>query len=487
MASEEAIGNIRRRRWIVLSYLLLGGLIGLPIWIWTTSIWRAPLSYEEMDMYDHNIQDLINVKIPVYLNVGTEFPDLVKSTQLVVNRKLEDRGIKQWNLEILSGRGDANSYNVAFRLGEDDEYIISEVSRDVLITYSIDSVSLGVVPELVSIILVDHLFADELSLLEDAIGQKKQGLDNSDSSDKIVSYSPNYHLTFSLFYGGGDKISWDISQALDEHFAHLKESYARISNLTIDTQVQYYSDLGCNIHHDEENNQWLLDHNDLSTFVNFAEWSLTSIHSYPTLHFILYIPSPKQSPMIIVDSNTNSFSIPQWGGVQIWNKPEASKSHLTVSDLLPILETFSSQFLGLVGAPVHPKSPVIRLDFLSRLSTIRALISASHTLGSLHRLSQSLPDIAIPQPVLYAVKSALLAIQGSLYSLSTGQFTQAIKLAGDALRQSENAFFEKEMVQQAFFPEEHKVAIYLPLLGPIGIVLLMGTLRCFKEFKTHGW
>lgn len=38
-----------------------------------------------------------------------------------------------------------------------------------------------------------------------------------------------------------------------------------------------------------------------------------------------------------------------------------------------------------------------------------------------------------------------------------------------------------------YFPDEHKIAVYLPLLGPIGVPLLMGLLREVKnlvvEFK----
>lgn len=43
------------------------------------------------------------------------------------------------------------------------------------------------------------------------------------------------------------------------------------------------------------------------------------------------------------------------------------------------------------------------------------------------------------------------------------------------------------MVGQMYFPDEHKIAVYLPLLGPIGVPLVMGLLREAKnlvvEFK----
>ena len=33
------------------------------------------------------------------------------------------------------------------------------------------------------------------------------------------------------------------------------------------------------------------------------------------------------------------------------------------------------------------------------------------------------------------------------------------------------------MVGQVYFPDEHKVAVYLPLLGPVGVPLFMGAAR----------
>lgn len=50
-------------------------------------------------------------------------------------------------------------------------------------------------------------------------------------------------------------------------------------------------------------------------------------------------------------------------------------------------------------------------------------------------------------------------------------------------------FFEKSMVGQVYFPEEHKVAVYLPLLGPVGVPLLMSGMkeivRLVKDLKTR--
>lgn len=53
------------------------------------------------------------------------------------------------------------------------------------------------------------------------------------------------------------------------------------------------------------------------------------------------------------------------------------------------------------------------------------------------------------------------------------------------MQAAHNAFW-KMMVQQMYFPQEHKIAVYMPLLGPILIVMTMGLLRVVKEYKSTG-
>jgi phosphatidylinositol glycan class S len=145
------------------------------------------------------------------------------------------------------------------------------------------------------------------------------------------------------------------------------------------------------------------------------------------------------------------------------------------------MDGFASQLLRLLGAPRVPRSPAVRLDALKRISASRALVGAAASLGSLHRLSQSLPDIAIPKPVFASVDAALEHMSVALSALSSGDWNLAVFNAGLALTSAEAAFFDKMMVQQAFFPSEHNIAIYMPLLGPLAIVMFMGSVRLFKE------
>lgn len=480
MVNSEPTQGIMTRRWILLSYLAVVILLGIPMWLHTTSIYRAPLNYEEMDFYDKSMADLIDINIPVYLNVESQFPDLALATQLLIDKELKENGVHGWRLKIVPGEGSSKDYNIGFRLGEQDSYVISDISREIMITYTLQSVSIGQIPQYVVAVLMDHIFKDEIEMYK----HKEEQRDDT----KVLQYSPKYHLTFSLFYGGGDAISWEMTEALQEYFSPLQDCLESTFNLTIDTQIQFYSEIGSIPSKDKDNQNhtvWSLEKDDLSTFINFAEWSLTSIHSYPTLHFILYVPDKLHTPLIIKDSSTNSFTVPQWGGVIIDNILPVSDQpkHITQKELEPVLETFSFQFLNLIGIPSNPNSLFIRLDILSRISAVRTLMATASALGSLRRLSQSLPDIAIPQPVLISVQDSMVLLKRSLEALHNGDWSTSIVSAGESLEKAQKAFFDKMMVQQVFFPEEHKIAIYMPLLGPIGIVMGMGLVREIKAWK----
>ena len=58
----------------------------------------------------------------------------------------------------------------------------------------------------------------------------------------------------------------------------------------------------------------------LGLAVNTVESVLASQSStHPALNMILYIPPIESSPMTISKSATNSFLIPRWGGVTVYN------------------------------------------------------------------------------------------------------------------------------------------------------------------------
>ena len=316
---------------------------------------------------------------------------------------------------------------------------------------------------------------------------------------RAVKTSPTYHLTFSLFTAEGAPSSWAVEAALKSHIEPLVTALSATSNFTITTQIQMYSPFSSAIPlYKVENLEGVfLKEDDLSAFVNAAEWPLSpSIGQGPTLHFILYVPKRDQLPLTILEDKGASWLVPQWGGITILNPPLVTHpetriqtiiNQLNEEELRSAFETFAKQLLSLLGVPAstcqgHSLPLSLRLQTNKRLSGLALYFRASSTLGSLARLAEHLSNIPIPKHVATLVDDTIVNLQESLQSFRDSEWDRALRHSTKAFEQSEKAFFDKAMVGQVYFPDEHKIAVYLPLLGPIGVPLVVGLFREIRRF-----
>jgi phosphatidylinositol glycan class S len=185
----------------------------------------------------------------------------------------------------------------------------------------------------------------------------------------------------------------------------------------------------------------------LTHFINSAEWNLASaVSNSPAIHFILYIPPQKTSPLLVVRSDgialnliigsllpSNAFLIPQWGGIVIENFPKTNgRKHLSTSDLHPIIETFTQQLLTLLGVvPVEIDDKLFalaikadlfqvtiksdtqhgltgwELDGLLRRSAVQNIADTVSTLKSLSSMLQALKTIAVQDNITILVNRAI--------------------------------------------------------------------------------
>lgn len=308
---------------------------------------------------------------------------------------------------------------------------------------------------------------------------------------RSFKYSPTYHLTLSLFTPTAAPNDWDIEGALADYLSPLLSTLSSMSNFSVDTQVQLFATTSTSIQspqYNEGKKLWQLRQADLSGFINAAEWPLSpSIGEGPTINFITYVPAEEQQPLLIEESGASSWLIPQWGGVQILNlaqgKGASVPPKLTKEHLEPAMQTFSHQLLSLIGLSETPASLPLRISTLTRVHTASLIFSASSTLGALARLTQTLPSIAIPDSVLHSVQSTISHLDQACSDLRDGQFQSALEAARVAEAEAEHAFFERSMVGQVYFPDEHKVAVYLPLLGPVAVPLLMAAIKEIRALR----
>lgn len=293
---------------------------------------------------------------------------------------------------------------------------------------------------------------------------------------RSLRYAPTYHLTFSLFTSGPLPSSWDIETAIDEYMKPVLDVLSPIHNFTIDTQVQLYATPGVQ-------NQ-VLNKEDLSSFINAAEWPLSpSIGGAPTINFLVFvgnqtIATAPQSSGDGEGSTAHSWLIPQWGTVYLLALPHDT-THLGASSLKQPLLTFTSHLLSLTGTPQSGSLP-LRLSTLARIRSADLLLRASSTLGSLARLALALPSISIPGSVADGVSKTMSHLRLACETLGDAEGLAHARIAE---AEAERAFFEKSMVGQLYFPDEHKIAVYLPLLGPVAVPLVMGLINELKAWR----
>lgn len=500
--SKDEGSNIKFIRRVIVGIILaIAVSFGLPLFFSTTTIYRAELPINQINDKVVNFGNEVSFRIPVYLDLPNSLEHFIPTAQNYIDDKLRSRFPQLdniWSLElkrINSNVREERDYIVKFEYiepptGEDESlptesFYISPFSKTSVLTLTDAVVNAKKVDDFLSVILLDQVFKEEIEQINRLINEESK---TSTSKDVVLPYSPKYNIVFSLLTEEGKSISWDIEKS-SELLKPIFKKLAPFANFTISSQIQYYSTLTNSPIYDENENAFIIPEEDLSTFINHGDWNLITHDINPTINFIVYFGQSNydHKPLLVDKSKTNSFLIPQWGGVNVFNKEytEGHSINIDENDLIPIMETFTSQLFELLGIVKNPKSPSIRFDSLSRISAYKNLKKSLENLSSLVKLTESLNEISIPKLTKEHVLQTLQYFDNSVKALIEQQFELAMTYSSKSILSSDKAFFEKEMVQQAYFPSEHKLAVFLPLLGPVSSIIIIGLIKLVKDIKAN--
>ncbi|KAI9149105.1 GPI transamidase component GPI17 [Paramyrothecium foliicola] len=501
----EKPSDIKRRTHVVLSFWLIVLLLGVPIWWKTTSIYRADLPLDAMLQWADGkaCRPVFPLRISVQADTlpNAEAQHLVRLTQHALD-DLNDFSGHHLRLQLAPKQELVDSNGVktetihdpeaalTIRLapGESTTAALDQHSTVLDITYPLNSVpSLNTASSPLATYVANELrstFSEEQTIISYLLstssmstgasrpaGLTPEVLDSlSKRTTRSFRYAPTYHLTFSLFTPGSLPNTWDIDAALHDYMKPVLDVLAPIHNFTIDTQVQLYASPGAQ--------SQILSKDDLASFINAAEWPLSpSIGGAPTINFVAYVGNQTVGLDAESSQTSQSWMIPQWGTVYLLPLP-ATTAHVTSETLKQPMLTFGGHLLSLLGTPQSGSLP-LRLSTLSRIKSADLLLQASSTLGSLARLSLALPSISIPRSVADGVSKTMHHLEQACASLGGPEGLLHARIAEE---EAERAFFEKSMVGQLYFPDEHKIAVYLPLLGPVGVPLVIGLINEIKRF-----
>ncbi|ODV97651.1 hypothetical protein PACTADRAFT_31091 [Pachysolen tannophilus NRRL Y-2460] len=493
-------------------------LIGIPIWLNTTSIEKRELPVNKLQELEEAFK--IDFDIPIILSfMGTDFDEsLINETQVLIDEELgkfNNGGLISYHLQLKTAdatleedlQTDEHHCELYLEKSEDEDRVfVSPFTKKMNLYVSEATRVNGNTSKFISNFLIHDLFKDEIDTLlkseknfeankEEENFTRSGSASESGSGTEIddlltISYSPHYKLVFNLINEDGVKIGWDIEHSVEKYFKNLVAQLDRYADFSIDTNIQYYCDLNIDesgLTPSDNEAGFLLTNKELSTFINYNDWNLNNngFNDYSqVINFIVYIPRGDR-PLFIENSKSNSFIIPKWGSIQLLNLNKLKKDFLDEVDLLPILENFSSELFSLLGIPVKSasKNLSINIEFKMRSIIVSNLLNTFKNLSNLVKLTKNLKNISIPMETLVNFEKSLKYYETTIEFLNDSKFNKALKASSLALYNSDQAFFDKNMIQQVYFPDEHKLAVYTPLIGPILTTMALSLIKCLKDFR----
>ncbi|KAK9324496.1 phosphatidylinositol-glycan biosynthesis class S protein [Lipomyces orientalis] len=511
---ESAEAIILRRK-VVLSFWAVFLFLGLPLWFQTTTIHRTPLPLSVFQTLDDELQGGYGIRsddcpgilrVPVgvkesclfdtttgeiseqvKLLAGTEENQSVFSLQLSDRRECRtDCAIPKYSLDcIISDRTPLPKVKVS----ESDEirvYIPSHVGSKAMIAKGLYDAFVG------DILFFNkhHLGSIDRAALPDVESTMYRG----------APYADAVHLSFTLLisldtlssYGEIEVLSPEFQSEWRGHVEKLLnilqsgELSRYLSSITFDTDVgfQYMTDSKqewARLEEDvsPEKLSSLLDTWDLQpiTLLNTNSKSSAS----KVLQFVYFLP-----PHSANTKSSLSFTVANWGGVVMaGDRPDLHSTMRTFEKQIDKL--LSPVSFSLADGSWKSRKLLPHRHEFARIATIMNLRGAVETLSALSRLVSSLPEMAVPLTVRDLVDAAVKEWRSAVTYLHADidgvAENRALRHAAAAARFARLAVFDKNMMLNMFVPFEHKIAVYLPLLGPVLVPLVAGLRRVIIESR----
>ncbi|KAF8884920.1 phosphatidylinositol-glycan biosynthesis class S protein-domain-containing protein [Gymnopilus junonius] len=492
----------RLRRTIIFAYWALI-LLALPIWWYTTSIERLALPTRRVHQVEEN-----RLELPIIICVDADQPFIDDAGKQLANRILQDSD--RWKGVVVEVKDNVSCsthdsplfMGPIFNIPTEDGNVYTVRPTVGPITIQNRQLFLPLAEPDSATKLVDSM----TSLLAPYSAA-------SDPEHRVAQYSPHYRLAFSLLNedaaAGDPYLDWQIEAGLKAHIYPIIRRLKTLHNFTIESQVQFHAPLAFSPVQIDDS--YAITSEDLTVFVNSAEWTLSSSSSNdPVLHFILFIPSAARRPLrllahdgendvllkVLSKPNTtagtpsisSAFLLPQWGGIVIHNPAPGTlaATELPSRDLNEAFSLFANQLLALLGVAVLPAGVVDmteavglsdwQLDALVRRRTFENVQGSRDTLLSIVKLVDQIENMPVGEDVRGDVDDALEALN-KVYELSRQSLYQAFTHSAKSFSLSSRAFFNPGMLALLYFPAEHKYAVYSPLFASAIILLVIAALR----------
>lgn len=527
-----------KRFQVYLAYLLFT-LIMLPVWWYTTSVPRVSLVFPPSERH----RDLLRLsKLRVILiNVEEEAWTTLLGQELELTPNPGEQSIPQadeeeFTVEVLHKtlvsfarhdrlkdesefdriefedlvKRDFGPASTPDRIGEYRLYLVGGTARKMSIHY--DGFHRAILMAGAS---HDKTFGSPQEFLEKWLVHlicSPQHARPKDHNSGRLSDAARYLVTLTMVVGYVpedtqiSKLDWDIETAAREHLLPLLASLEKLADFSVNYQIKAMARLPVTPKGSGERGH-LLDPGQLPIFVDETRWNFASTTvgaEVVTIDLLLFVPSPGQQPLLIEGRGDDpSFRLAQWGAVYILNVPPTSEGRISAAQLQPVMASFAGHLRSLFGiglyegnfwpegvsrsASLNNQDGVtpFELDSLMTDLCLRRYRSALSTLHALQRLLNQYGEIAVLPPVGKLVNDALASLALTQGLWAEGNWGEALVKAAHAQQLADAAFFHPTMMAHQYFPQEHKLGVYLPLLFPFVLPIIVATISGILAWAKH--
>eukprot|EP01025_Chloroclados_australasicus_P018321 TRINITY_DN1953_c0_g1_i4.p1 TRINITY_DN1953_c0_g1~~TRINITY_DN1953_c0_g1_i4.p1 ORF type:complete len:550 (-),score=38.05 TRINITY_DN1953_c0_g1_i4:203-1774(-) len=336
-------------------------------------------------------------------------------------------------------------------------------------------------------------------------------------NQQLLFSKNSFIMQFSLCVADPEDEHWqwnfeNFKNNLENRFLNFLRNFVDIQ---IEHQIIYYVKARVKGRWNQNQQQYQLNQKQLSYFVD-SEWPLDSgiISNYEQqynshiLHFIIYVPERVQLPLIIQNknkNNLNSFIIPGWGGVFIFNPKNNNQSDFqkiiqshqqfqivenVIFQLRKLFNFDSIQNLFQKLLNDDDKSKLnfdgfdeVGVNFLEEdIFLINGLLNniqdAIRILNSLTKLISDLPNLAIPEQIKQHVEKCVFSIEQAQHLCQVqGGLFEAYNYSKLAKFEAEAAFGHPAILSQLNVSFRHKAAIYVPFFMPVSVPIIIKFLK----------
>lgn len=211
----------------------------------------------------------------------------------------------------------------------------------------------------------------------------------------------------------------------------------------------------------------------LTTMMRTGAWNLDlSIHRANAINFVVIFTEDAHPVHVqTADGPARSFCYPNWGGAYIWNAGEAAPqlpASLFAGNLLSILGMASG------GSPADTDRLLLALT----RTNMHRIANAHSAVTDL--LAKS-PFIEIPADLARRLAKWHDSAEQIQAALRAGDIAEAARASARAAKHAEASFYHRSLLGKMYFPDEHKAAIYLPLLLPSLLPVVVGLVKLASQ------